>query len=82
MLTCREFDEFILDFFENVLPLGQRAKFRAHLALCPDCRRYLTAYRRSVALGKAVFKLPDDAVGEEIPEDLVRAILAARDEGD
>lgn len=82
MLTCREFEEFVLDFFENVLPLRQRTKFNAHLALCPDCRSYLAAYRRSVALGKAVFKFPDDAVSEEVPEELVKAILAARDEAD
>lgn len=78
MLTCRDFETFVLDFFENALPLGQRVKFKAHLALCRDCRSYLAAYRQSVALGKAAFMFPDDAAGDEVPEELVKAILDAR----
>lgn len=77
MLSCREFEEFTSDYFEGTLPKRQRAIFNMHLIVCPDCRSYLAAYRRTVALAKAVFRRPDRAVPEDPPEDLVKAILAA-----
>jgi anti-sigma factor RsiW len=76
-VTCREFAEFICDYFAGELSPDTRTQFDDHLARCVNCRRYLTSYRESVTLGKHAYdegaKLPDD-----VPEDLVRAILAAR----
>ena len=81
MITCRELEEFIADYLDGALPWRQRLVFRLHLLYCRECRDYLASYRRSIALGKAVFQYPDEPVPEEIPEDLVRAILAARGAG-
>jgi len=78
MLTCAEFEAFVLDYLEGSLPATQRAIFKMHLFVCKDCQRYLAAYVRSVAMGKAVFKDPSMAVPEDVPEDLVQAILAAK----
>lgn len=79
MLTCAEAEAFMLDYFEESLPLKQRFVFEMHLALCRECRSYLAAYRRSVALGKRVFEHPEAAPPDDVPEDLVQAILAARE---
>lgn len=78
MLTCAEFEEFVLDYLEGSLPATQRAVFKMHLFLCKDCQRYLAAYEHSVAMGKAAFEDPDAAVPYDVPEDLVQAILAAK----
>ena len=78
MITCAEFEGFILDYLEGRLTPMQRRVFDLHLRICKDCRSYLQAYRRSVELGKAVFDHPDEAVPDEVPEDLVVAILEAR----
>jgi len=78
MITCRELEEFIADYLDDTLPRRQRIVFRVHLALCRECRDYLASYEHAIALGIAVFQHPDEAVPEEIPEDLVRAILTAR----
>jgi hypothetical protein len=40
------------------------------------------SYTRAIELGKAVFRHPDEPVPEEVPDDLVRAILAARERAD
>ena len=79
MLTCREFEDFVLDYFEETLPTKQRLIFEMHLVVCRDCRSYLAAYRRSMALGKAIFERQESPVPGDVPEDLVKAILAAKD---
>ncbi len=80
MITCREFESFILDYLEDELPSRQRRVFELHLKICRECRDYLAAYRRTVALGKAALaEDPSAAVPEDVPEDLIRAVLDARD---
>ena len=78
MMTCAEFKTFILDYLSGRLPTRQRRIFSLHLLLCRECRDYLDAYRRTVALEKAAFRTPAAPVPEDVPEDLVKAILAAR----
>ncbi len=79
MMTCAEFETFVLDYLSGDLPSRQRRIFELHLRVCRECREYLEAYRRSNALGKAVFQTPSYPLPEDVPEDLVQAILAARD---
>jgi predicted anti-sigma-YlaC factor YlaD len=81
MITCREFEDFIVDYLDGALSWRQRFVFQSHLVLCRECRDYLGSYERAIALGKVVLQHPDEAVPEEIPEDLVRAILSARKAG-
>ena len=78
MITCGEFEAFILGYLEDELPAGQRRVFALHLAVCRECRDYLAAYRRTVELGKAAFAEPAAPLPEDVPEDLVKAVLAAR----
>lgn len=80
-MTCREFIEFLIDYFADSLPADQRDTFHAHMSACPECVAYLNMYRQTVALGKAAHVDPagHDPVG--VPEDLIQAILAARQAG-
>lgn len=80
LLTCAQFDAFICDYLDDKLPTYQALSFRLHLGLCPDCRSYLSAYRTTVELQRRVLSTPDAAVPEEVPEELIQAILSARRE--
>jgi anti-sigma factor RsiW len=74
-VTCREFAAFLLDYVENQLPGPERERFDAHLAVCPDCVRYLKDYRHAIRAGRMAFpdEWPDD-----VPNELVAAIVGAR----
>lgn len=69
-------DEFLRDYFDRKLSLGERFRFRLHLAHCRRCRLYLDSYGKTVALTKAANANPAEA--REVPEELVKAILAAQ----
>jgi predicted anti-sigma-YlaC factor YlaD len=74
MMTCREILDFLDAFLDGALTAEQRVLFQEHLDVCDDCVNYLDSYRATVRLGKEAFAtdLPP------VPDDLVRAILAAR----
>lgn len=79
MITCQEFEAFMLDYLEGILPARQRFIFEFHLRVCRECRDYLAAYRRSVEVSKQAFADGDAPVPSDVPEDLIQAILDARD---
>jgi anti-sigma factor RsiW len=77
-VTCRELASFIVDYLAGELPRERAEAFEHHLTLCPNCRQYLSQYRETIAAGRAAFMDPDGEVPAEVPDELVRAILAAR----
>ena len=77
-MTCREFADFMMDYLSDELSTESRALFEYHLSLCINCRRYLASYQETVKLGKRAFEEDDANVPPQVPEDLIRAILAAR----
>lgn len=77
-MTCREFIDFLIDYFEETLSAREHAEFAEHLAECPDCTAYLKSYEETIRLGKAVFAEPNASVPAEVPEELVQAILGSR----
>ncbi len=79
MITCRQFEDFILSYLEDELTRKQKFVFELHLEVCRECRDYLAAYRRTIEISKGAFKEPGQLVPDDVPEDLVKAILAARD---
>ena len=79
MITCRQFENFILAYLEGELPDRQQFIFELHLKVCHECRDYLAAYRRTIEISKRAFEEPDRPVPDDVPEDLLKAILAARD---
>jgi anti-sigma factor RsiW len=76
-VTCREFLDFLADYLAGEVPPESRARFDAHLAACPPCVTYLRTYEQTIALGKAACA-DDGGVPADVPEELVRAVLAAR----
>jgi len=77
-VTCREFADFMMEYLSDELSTDSRAAFEYHLSLCTNCRRYLASYRETVKLGKRAFEDVDADVPSQVPEELVKAILAAR----
>ena len=81
MVTCRTFVEFLADYLFGDLPAAQRDEFEEHLSACVACVAYMKTYADTIELGKAAFKDPDAPVPADVPEDLIKAILAARGSG-
>jgi anti-sigma factor RsiW len=65
-------------YLAGELAAAERAEFEAHLAECPACIAYLDTYQKTIQFGKMAFAYPKDRVPDEVPEQLVLAILAAR----
>lgn len=78
-LTCRELVEFLAEYLEGRLSPAELDTFNRHLAACPSCVSYASSYQETQRLGREAFRGPDEPVPPEVPEALVRAILAARD---
>ncbi len=79
MITCREFEEFVLRYLDGELPSKQAKIFEWHLRICRECREYLAAYRRTIEIGIAVLGPADESVPDDVPEDLIKAVLDARE---
>lgn len=80
-MNCREFVEFLIDYVDGDLPEAQRSVFDRHTSECRPCQVYLETYRETIELGKTVCAVCDDPEGpvpDEVPEELVQAILRAR----
>ena len=77
-MTCKELIGFLMDYVDGELPPDERRRFDHHLGLCTDCASYLDSYRETVRLGKMICRPDKDEPPEDMPEDLVQAILAAR----
>lgn len=77
-MNCREFVDFLVDYYENELPEEQHAKFQEHMQLCPPCVAYLKSYEQTIRLGRAAFECLDNELPANVPEGIVDAILEAR----
>jgi anti-sigma factor RsiW len=80
-VNCRDFVEFLSEYFSDELTAAERAEFEAHLAECPDCVAYLDTYQQTIQLIKAATSHPESQVPGGVPEKLVRAVLAAGAKG-
>ncbi len=77
MLSCRDVEDFMIDFVDGDMDLLTRMQFSMHITMCADCRRYLQMYIDSIALGKRIFDCPDDEATGHVPDEIINAILAA-----
>ena len=78
MLTCREFEEFVLAYLDGELTQKQLTRFNLHLRICRECRDYMAAYQRALDINKAVLGAPEEPVPDDVPDDLIKAILETR----
>lgn len=76
-LTCKELIDFLDDYVADALEPDRREAFESHLKICRGCRNYLATYRAAVRLSHDAAA----STAEDAPEDLVKAILAARGRG-
>ncbi len=81
-MTCQELADFLMNYLDGELPEPQRASLAEHLEFCPPCLAYLRSYERTVELGKSICSEPSGAVPDDVPEELVQAVLAARSSRD
>ena len=77
-MTCREFANFMMDYLAGELPQEACASFERHLHACQNCQQYLAGYQETVKLGKRAFDSTETELPADVPEDLVKAILATR----
>jgi len=75
-LTCREFIDFLASYLDGEIAPGERERFDQHLGVCPACVDYLASYRETIRLSAE--SASEDDLLDDAPEDLIRAVLAAR----
>lgn len=69
MLTCQNITELVTDYLEGRLSLMDRLRFRMHIMMCKECRGYLIQMKNTV---KAVGKLPEEPIPEDVHEELMK----------
>jgi len=74
-IPCSEVIEFLWAYVASELPDDKLTEFERHLAVCPSCRAYLSTYRKTLELELGAFQ--EDGELEELPEDLVNAVMGA-----
>ena len=79
-MNCREFVDFLMEYLDGELDPARARVFEGHMRDCPPCEVYLDTYRETIRLGKCICE-PDGSMPEDVPEELVQAILAARRAG-
>jgi anti-sigma factor RsiW len=77
-LTCRECVEFLMEYLDETLEAEVRVTFERHLAACANCVRYLESYKVTTTLCKKAFEVGDSERMPDVPEELIQAILKAR----
>ena len=78
-VTCREVLTFLWAYLSGELEPEKKQEFDEHLDDCPSCVSYIGSYRATIELTKGAFEDPACEPGiEEVPEDLVKAVMAVR----
>lgn len=73
-MTCEELIRFLLEYVEGSLTAEEQARFDDHLGDCENCLAYLRTYEVTIRMEKDSAHVdPND-----VPEELVQAVLAAR----
>ncbi|MEP2338549.1 MAG: zf-HC2 domain-containing protein [Anderseniella sp.] len=78
MITCAEFEAFVTAYLDGSLSNTQRRVFEFHLAVCRECRDYLSAYQSAMTVTRDVLDAETADTLADVPEDLVSAVLAAQ----
>ncbi len=76
-MTCKEVNEFLAEYLDGTLPWRQRLSFNVHLMICQHCRQYLASYVATIRATRPLDR-PSESAGEQVPAELVHAILTAR----
>ncbi len=68
MISCRDVSQILQDYIEDELPDSERRSIDMHLALCKECRVFLSTYKETVHL---VGRIPDTPMPKEFSDHLV-----------
>ena len=74
--TCQELIEFLGDYIAGDLPSERVQDFERHLAQCPSCTAYLASYRETIRITRHTARIGINVEIEDLPPDLLTAILA------
>ena len=82
-MNCKEVIGFLMEYLDDELSQEQRGSFEAHLGACSDCVDFIASYKQTLQLTKRLQlseagEISEDKVLEDVPDDLVDAILAAQ----
>lgn len=75
MITCREFNDFIIDYVDGTLTNKQVTLFNRHMKICPMCRNFLKTYIATYKAKDHIFPYDDIDVPDVVPQELIDAIL-------
>jgi anti-sigma factor RsiW len=79
-VTCREFIEFLSAYLDRELSPDEMDRFDGHLSACPACVDYMKTYEQTIRLTRSLGLETGSQLPDNVPEDLVKAILASRKE--
>jgi len=79
MISCEEFENFVIDYFEGKLPFITRLKFTMHLWLCSACRKYIREYKKIIEIEKKYFSDSDKNISIEPPDELLDIVKKLKD---
>jgi anti-sigma factor RsiW len=74
-MTCRELNDFLVDYESGELAPEVRHRFEEHLLGCPACVAYLRSYDRALREVRSTGEGLDELVPADVPRQLVEAIL-------
>lgn len=77
-LTCRQVEEFLMDYLEKRLGLWTTLQFHVHIFMCPNCTKYIQEYKNTIALEKQIFQNPDEEAIGNVPDDILQAIISVK----
>ncbi len=80
LISCQALIDFLDDYVEERLSSAERVRFEEHLAVCAACVRYLDGYRGTLR-ALALVARQTEVLPQDVPEELVAAVLAARGGG-
>ena len=78
MMSCEEFEDFVLAYLDGDLSDKQRFLFELHMKVCRECRDYLTAYKAAMEITRTAIEAESRDALKNVPQELVEAIIAAR----
>ena len=76
MLTCKEFDDFMVDYLDQDMPVWQKVMCWLHLKMCRECADFVRDYQRTIVLGQMAYDDPAEPVPSSVPDELIKAALA------
>jgi anti-sigma factor RsiW len=80
-VNCREFVEFMMNYLDGELEPDSRTVFDQHLEGCSCCVAYMESYKKAIEMGRCACKDEEGPVPDDAPDELIRAIMAARKAG-